>query len=79
MRCWKMSDRDVYERLEEIVPKRKLEDMDVIEVETSCKVAFQIIGYKLKAFDKSFQKAWKHSVATMLFEFIFDVYQEDKK
>ena len=74
-----MTDRDVYERFKEIVPPRKMEDLDVIEVETSTKIAFKVIGYTPKDFGKSFSSAWRHSVGTMLFEFIFDVYMEDKK
>ena len=74
-----MTDRDAYERFREIVPPRKLEDMDVIEVETSTKIAFKVIGYAPKNFEDSFTKAWRRSVSTMLFEFIFDVYMEDKK
>jgi len=74
-----MSDRDIYERFEDIVPKRKLEDMDIIEVEKDCRVAFKIIGYTPKDFEASFANAWRQSVATMLFEFVFDVYMEDKK
>ena len=79
MRCWKMSDRDVYERFEDIVPRKKLEDMDIIEVEEDCKIAFKIIGYTPKDFEASFAKVWRQSIATMLFEYVFDVYMEDKK
>lgn len=78
MRWLKMSE-EVYKRLEEIVPPTKLEDMDIIEVERDCKVAFKVIGYTPKHFEESFASAWRHSVSTMLFEFIFDVYMEDIK
>lgn len=54
-----MSNRDVYERFQEVVPTVKLEDMDIIEVEKAVNVAFKIIGYKPQNFDESFSKAWK--------------------
>lgn len=79
MRCAKMSDRDVYQRFEDIVPRRRLEDMDIDEVENDCRIAFKIIGYTPKDFSASFATAWRQSVATMLFEFIFDICMEDKK
>ena len=74
-----MTDREVYERLRDIVPPRKLEDMDVIEVETSCKTAFKVIGYTPVNFEDSFTSAWRTSVAVMLYEYIYDVYMEDRK
>ena len=74
-----MSNREVYERFKEVVPPTKLEDVDIIEVEKACNTAFKIIGYKPQNFDESFSKAWRRSIADMLFEFIFDVYMEDKK
>lgn len=74
-----MSDRDVYERFAEVIPRDKLENLDIIEVERATRTAFRVIGYVPRDFKESFNRAWRHSVAVMLFEFVFDVYMEDRK
>ena len=63
-------------RFREITPARKLSDMDIIEVERDCKVAFEIVGYNPSDFDDSFQSAWESSEAEDLSDFIFDVWRQ---
>ena len=62
-------------RLEEICPNQNLSEIDVIEAEKSCMIAFKIIGYVPEDFDKSFKKAWESSDAELLSEFVFDVWR----
>ena len=66
----------VRKRLEDICPVRRLEDMDILEVEKSCHVAFEIIGleHRNERFDKAFKKAWENSDAEMLWEYIYCVW-----
>ena len=74
-----MSDRDIYDRFKEIVPLQKIEEMDVIEVENATKIAFKVVNYTPRDFEGAFTRAWRRSVGVVLFEFIFDVYMEDKQ
>ena len=74
-----MTDRDVYERLREIVPSKKVAEMDIDDIEKACYTAFDAIGYSPKDFSHSFKYAWEQPVPTMLFQFIFSVYMEDSK
>lgn len=50
--------------------------MDILEVEKSCHVAFEIIGleHRNERFDKAFKKAWENSDAEMLWEYIYCVW-----
>lgn len=67
----------VYDRLEDICPAKKLVNMSDEEVKHDCKIAFLIIGYDANDISKSFNEAWKTSRATMLFEFIYDIWRSD--
>ena len=68
----------VRDRLREICPVQKLSEMDVIEVEKACNVAFKIIGYNPKNFEDAFQKTWETSDAEDLCDFVFEVWRNDK-
>lgn len=67
----------VYDRFKEVIPVKRLDEMDVADVFTSCKVAFEIIGYSATDLDGSVEQAWAYSSAESLFEFICDVYEVD--
>ena len=67
----------VYDRFSEIVPVENLENLDILEVKKSLKIAWEIIGYSPKNLEKSFKKVWENSEATSLFEFIYEVWEED--
>jgi hypothetical protein len=71
-------DEIVKSRLIEVCPHQEISEVDVIEVEKSCYVAFEIIGYKPKNFTRAFQKTWESSDATLLSEFIFEVWGNDQ-
>lgn len=71
-------DEIVKNRLQEVVPVNELKDLDVDEVILDTKIAFKIIGYTPKDFDKAINNAWDESNAIMLSEFIYDVWRLDK-
>jgi len=65
-------------RLKEVCPNQTINEMDIIEVEKACNVAFKIIGYEVKNLEKSVQKVWETSEGdTCLCDFVFDVWGED--
>ena len=70
-------NRIVLNRLRDICPSHKLSDLDILEVEEDCHIAFEIIGYTPADFNKAFQKAWEQSDATDLSDFIYDVWRWD--
>lgn len=67
----------VKSRLREICPLQKLSEMDVIEVEKSCHIAFEIIGYETKRFVASFEEVWRISDAEYLCDYIYCVWRCD--
>ena len=67
----------IFNRLKEICPLKRLDEMPVDEVEKSIHVAFQIIGYAPCEFEKAINCAYRISHADYLFEYIFDVWRCD--
>ena len=51
-----------------------MSELDILEAKKSCKVAFEIIGFKPRNFDEAFQKTWESSEATMLSDFVYSVW-----
>ena len=68
----------VKERLREVCPPTKLEQMDFDEIERAIHVAFQIIGYRPLDLSNSIRRAYNISSATFLCDFIFNVWECDK-
>lgn len=68
----------VYNRLKEVCPQKSLSEMDILEVQKACRVAFEIIGYSPENFDESFMKTWESSERDDLYEFIYDVWEVDR-
>ncbi|MBP5421716.1 MAG: hypothetical protein J6Y78_04640 [Paludibacteraceae bacterium] len=64
----------VLRRLREVCPKKEMSELDILEAKKSCKVAFEIIGFKPRNFDEAFQKTWESSEATMLSDFVYSVW-----
>lgn len=62
-------------RFRDICPCKSLIEIDVLEVESDCKTAFEIIGFHPSDFDVAFNKAWETSDATDLADFIYDVWR----
>ena len=71
--------RTVYERFQEIIPKRKVADLTAEEIMHDCKIAFEIIGYEPNDLKKAFTKAWETSKAVEVYEFVFDVFLGDSE
>ena len=67
----------VYERLQEIVPLKMLDELSVDEVKSDCITAFEIIGYKSRDLDKVIETTWERSDALSLNDFIYDVWEVD--
>lgn len=67
----------VYERLQEVVPLKMLENLSFDEVKSDCITAFEIIGHKPTDLDKAIEVAWERSDALALNEFIYDVWEAD--
>ena len=68
----------VRDRLKEICPDYHLSDVDIDEIESDVKVAFEIIGYEPQNFNDSFHRAWESSDATLLWEFVYDIWRLDE-
>ena len=68
---------DVFERFKEICPKVKVSELGLDELKKCCRIAFKIIGFTPSDLDGNFDKAWGHSRARDLYEFIFDVWRID--
>lgn len=67
----------VRDRLKEVCPVYELKDKDIDDVEVDVRVAFHIIGYNPQNFSESFRKAWETSDATLLWEFVYDIWRMD--
>lgn len=65
-------------RLNEVCPSQTVSEMDIIEVEKSCHIAFEIIGYLPKNFTVAFQKTWESFDGEMLCDFIYKVWEADR-
>lgn len=72
-----MIAEDIYNRFHEVIPSTPLKELDVDEVYTQCKLAFEMIDYTPNHLESSFNKAWESSNAEDLPYFIYDVYVED--
>lgn len=68
----------VLSRLRDVCPLQKLSEMDIIEIEKSCYVAFDVIGYNPVNFKQSFDKVWKTTDAEYLSDFIYEVWGNDE-
>lgn len=68
----------VKSRLKEICPVKKMSEVDIVEAEESCHIAFEIIGYLPKNFQVAFQKTWESYEGEMLSDFIYQVWGEDR-
>ena len=69
---------EIYDRLRDVVPSRTLSQLDLDEAQTSCIVAFEVIGYSPENLEKSFEKVLKSSSDFHeLSDFIYSVYKED--
>lgn len=65
----------VKHRLNEICPKKSLEEMDIIEVKKAVRIAFEIVGYLPENFDDDFSKTWGSSEVETLGEFAYEVWR----
>lgn len=72
-------DKIVRNRLKEVCPLEKMEDLSFEEIELAVKIAFKIIGYKPLDMKSSIQKTYDESVDGhyWLCDFIFDVWRCD--
>ena len=71
--------RIVKDRFREVCPNQTINEMDIIEVEMACNVAFKIIGYEVKNLEKSVQKVWETSESdTYLCDFAYEVWRSDE-
>lgn len=68
----------VKNRLQEICPLEKMEDMDILEAEKNCNVAFKIIGYEPNDFEESLRKVWESSTSEYLCDFVYEVWEVDR-
>lgn len=68
----------VLSRLRDVCPLQKLSEMDIVEIEKSCHVAFDVIGYNPVNFKQSFDKVWKTTDAEYLSDFIYEVWGNDE-
>lgn len=68
---------EIYDRFKEVIPVKRLDEMDLDDVFKSCRTAFEIIGYTANDLDRSIEEAWAYSSAESLFQFICDVYEVD--
>ena len=73
-------DEIVRNRLKEVCPVEKMEDLSTYEVELAVRIAFRIIGYKPLDMKSAIQKAYESSADGhyWLCDFIFDVWRLDK-
>lgn len=69
----------VYKRFRDIVPSKNLSDMNIDSIIRDTKIAFSVISYSPKNFSESFKTVWRQRVTDELFEFIYEVYMEDKR
>ena len=65
-----MTSEFMLSRFREFVPSKNLENLDVIQVESDCRTAFNIIGFDPDDFEVAFNKAWESSDASTLSDFI---------
>ena len=72
-----MSNADVHQRFRDVVPRRNIEDFDIIEMKRKVLTAFSIIGYIPHDLDASFRRVWENCELTTLREFISAVFEVD--
>ena len=66
----------VRERIREITPSENVDEMSISELENSCKIAFEIIGYFPKNLSKAVARASDSNVHE-LSDFIYEVWRLD--
>ena len=69
--------RIVYERLREICPLKRINEMSPDEVDKSVNIAFKLIGYTPNNLNKAMDRANAKSDSRLLYEFIYDVWRLD--
>lgn len=70
----------VRNRLREVCPVEKMEDLSFEEVDMAVRIAFNIIGYKATDRKVAIQKAYESSVDGhyWLCDFVYDVWRLDR-
>lgn len=64
-------------RLEDICPKKSIEDCTLDELIKDTNVAFEIIGYSPVDLNKSVEKVYLKHESAPLWKFIYDVWSVD--
>ena len=64
-------------RLEDICPKKSIEDCTLDELIKDTNVAFQIIGYSPVDLNKSVEEVYLNCESGSLWKFIYDVWSVD--
>jgi len=71
----------VYDRLKEITPVEKLDNLPIDNLSKNCRIAFEIIGYEPVNLDNSIKESLKFARDSgenySLFEFIYLVWRND--
>lgn len=67
----------IYERLMDITPQQKISDMTIAEIEEAVNIAFKIIGYECARIKYLCTKVMENTKAEWLYEFIYEVFEED--
>ena len=64
-------------RLEDICPKKSIEDCTLDELIKDTNVAFEIIGYSPVDLNKSVEEVYLNCESGLLWKFIYDVWSVD--
>lgn len=71
-------DKIVFDRLEEICPDEDMDSKSLNDLIKDTNVAFKIIGYNPENLEESVKKTYLNHDFENLYEFIFEVWRQDK-
>lgn len=66
----------VRERIREVTPSENVDEMSISELEGSCKIAFEIIGYAPRNLSKVVEQVYDDDIHE-LSDFIYEVWRRD--
>ena len=68
----------VSDRLRDICPVKNISDMSMSEIKEDCNIAFKIIGYNPRNFDRTVEEIYMNEDIEPLWRFIYRVWEADE-
>ena len=68
----------VSDRLRDICPVKNISDMSISEIKEDCNIAFKIIGYNPRNFNRTVEEIYMNEDIEPLWRFIYRVWEADE-